>query len=1248
MHLLLAQKGEVSDGDEAVDLGQSPGDLVFISAADTEIAALSHARSKMGNAAPDLRLANMLALSHPMSIDLYAEKTLAASRFIVVRCLGGESYWPYGLEKLFETASDHNIPLVVLPGDDKVDPSLECFNTLEEADRLALWQFLNEGGEENARGFLAHVQALLGRGEKPAPASPLLKAGLWWPGIVNPSLENIRRHWQENAPVVAITFYRALVQSGNLAPIESLVEALKARGLNPLPVFVASLKEAISCATVETLFDDCKPCVVLNTTGFAVSSPGGTRKPTVLDAGGAVVLQVVLAGGSKAAWQASPQGLSARDLAMNVALPEVDGRVFSRAIAFKNAQVFDDACEANIVTHAPLADRVEHVAKLAASWARLRQTPPGEKRVALVLANYPNRDGRLGNGVGLDTPAGTVEVLNAMAAAGYDTGSFPADGDALITHLQEGPTNAATDGRVVRETLKLGHYKAFFARLPVQIQDEVTARWGMPEDDPFYLEDRKAFALSVARFGNVAVAIQPARGYNIDPKETYHSPDLVPPHGYFAFYAFLREKFDAHAIAHMGKHGNMEWLPGKALALSGNCYPEAVFGALPHLYPFIVNDPGEGTQAKRRSSAVIIDHLTPPLTRAETYGPLKQLEVLVDEYYEASGVDPRRLVFLKKQILDLIRDIGLDQDAGIGESDSDLSALEKLDAYLCDLKEMQIRDGLHVFGLSPRGRLKTDLATALVRVPRGTSEGQDQSLQRAIADDLGFAGFDPLDCDMGKPWQGAQPAVLADLCEDPWRSNGDSVERIEMLAAKLIEGTIECDRNWPETALVLEGVRTGVLPSIDACGPAEIEAFLTALEGRFVAPGPSGAPTRGRLDVLPTGRNFFSVDSRSLPTPAAWALGQKSADLLLVRHRQEHGEWPKRLGLSAWGTSNMRTGGDDIAQMLALIGAKPVWEHASGRVTGFEIIPLATLSRPRIDVTLRISGFFRDAFPAQIDLLDRAVRAIMALEEEDEDNPLAARFREQKAALEESGVAEDEAIQKAGYRIFGSKPGAYGAGLQALMDEGGWRDRSDLARAYLAWGGYAYGRNVEGAGEQGQFENQLKGLQGVVHNQDNREHDLLDSDDYYQFEGGMTAAVEQLSGQRPIVYHNDHSRPERPVIRTLEEEIGRVVRGRVTNPKWISGVMRHGYKGAFEIAATVDYLFAFSATTGAVRDHHFEAVYQAFVADDEVRAFMAAKNPAALREMCEKLLEAQDRDLWKQRSNSARFNLETLLKKEEN
>ena len=1266
MHLLLAQKGTIADGKEAIDLGQTPGDILFLSAADTELAAIAAAHGAR-DTQTRLRLVSLATLSHPMSVDTYIERTARHAKLIVIRALGGASYFRYVLEALLATAVANGIALVALPGDDRPDEGLIPFNRIDDADRQNLWAYLNEGGADNAGRFLAYADALVFGGEKPKPATLLEKAGLWWPGrgVVDigmwralAGLPPSGTHPQDGPapPTAAICFYRAYVQSGETRPVEMLIKALAAEGVRALPLFVSSLKDPLSIETVRAAFAEAKPGVVLNATSFAVSAPGAGYKPTVLDETASPVLQMIFSGSSRAAWEASGQGLTARDLGMNVSLPEVDGRVLSRAVSFKAAARYDERVETNIVSLDPAEDRIRFVAALAAGWARLRRAEPAGRRIALVMANYPNRDGRLGNGVGLDTPAGTLEVLRAMAAAGYPVSDLPADGDALIAHLMAGPTNAASDGREIRETLSIKHYKAFFASLPRSIQDEVTARWGEPEGDPFIAGN--VFALPLARFGDTLVGIQPARGYNIDPKDTYHSLDLVPPHGYLAFYAFLRKHYGAHAIVHMGKHGNLEWLPGKALALSEACYPEAVLGAIPHLYPFIVNDPGEGTQAKRRSAAVIIDHLTPPLTRAETYGPLKDLEALVDEYYDASGGDPRRIKLLSKQILDLVRDIGLDRDAGIARTDGEAAALQKLDAYLCDLKEMQIRDGLHVFGVSPEGRLLTDLTLALARVPRGLGEGGEASLQRAIAADafadaasssaLPEAGgfrFDPLDCVPSDPWTGPRPQILAEQSDAPWRSRGDTVERIELLAAKLVEGSLACPHGWSATRAVLDTIETTIRPAIAACGPAEIAALMKGLDGRFVEPGPSGAPTRGRPDVLPTGRNFYSVDSRAVPTPAAWELGRKSAELLVARYAQDHGEWPTSFGITAWGTSNMRTGGDDIAQAMALIGVKPVWDMASRRVTGFEIIPPAMLRHPRVDVTLRISGFFRDAFPEQIALFDRAVRAVGALDEEDADNPIAARMRAETAALAARGASKDEARRQAGFRIFGAKTGGYGAGLQTMVDEGLWTGRGDLAEAWLAWGAHAYDGTSDGVPMRERLEARMKSLDAVVQNQDNREHDLLDSDEYYQFEGGMAAAAEHLSGKQPALYHNDLSRPEKPVVRTLEDEVGRVVRARVVNPKWIDGVMRHGYKGAFEIAATVDFMFAFAATTGAVKDHHFEAAYQAYILDERVRGFLAEANPAALAELAARFAEAIDRGLWTPRSNSARFELDMLGKR---
>ncbi|MCH9675816.1 MAG: cobaltochelatase subunit CobN [Gammaproteobacteria bacterium] len=1241
MHLLQAKSGAISDGSEAIDLGQSAGDIVFLSAADTELASLVAARDTFGDDYPRLRLANFMQLSHPLSVDLYVEDILAHAKLIVVRLLGGKAYWSYGVEQAVLAAQQASIPIALLPGDDQPDSELASLSSVSPEAYHRLWQYCVHGGDENARSFLGFAASLIGHARAWQEPRPLVRAGIYWPSVVQPRVEDLAPHWRSDWPVVAIIFYRALVQANNLGPINALIDELTEHGVNPLPIFCSSLKDGVSAELIAQLLAVTQTHLVLNTTGFAVSNPVGAHVPSPFAQANCPVVQVVLAGSPVTQWRDEMHGLSARDIAMNIALPEVDGRIISRAISFKAQAERDENTQCAVVRYAIEPSRVRFVSELAARWSALRNTPPSERRVAIILANYPNRDGRLGNGVGLDTPAGTVNVLRALAQAGYSLAQIPQDGAALIERLQRGPTNAATDGRVIENTIARATYDEWFTTLPSDVQSAVSTRWGDPASDPFYLPDRQAFAVSAFRLGSVVVGLQPARGYNIDPTATYHSPDLVPPHGYFAFYLWLRESIGVHAIVHMGKHGNAEWLPGKAVALSDQCYPELALGPLPHLYPFIVNDPGEGTQAKRRTQAVIVDHLTPPLTRAESYGPLAQLERLVDEYYEASGVDPRRMSVLRTEILALAQDEGLAEDCGIGRTDAPDDALGKLDNFLCELKELQIRDGLHVFGESPQDRLLTDLIVALVRLPRG-ERPQDASLLRALAKDLALLeDFDPLDCTLGDAWSGSHPDAL-DNIDAPWRTIGDTVERLETFASALVCGQARPDRQWERVKAVLQEISEQIRPAVEQCGPAEIRGLLDGLNGDFVQPGPSGAPTRGRPDVLPTGRNFFSVDSRVVPTPAAWQLGWHSAALLLERYRQDNGEWPREIALSAWGTSNMRTGGDDIAQALALLGVKPTWEVSSRRVTGFEILPLSVLDRPRVDVTLRVSGFFRDAFPAQIDLFDSAVSAIAAEDEPAALNPIAAKAKADQAWLQDEGVDAPEAWRRATYRVFGSKPGAYGAGLQALIDERGWDDVGDLARAYVSWGGYAYGAGTNGNPEHQLFEHRLRTVQAVVHNQDNREHDLLDSDDYYQFEGGMTAAIRTLSGRAPTVYHNDHSRPESPKIRHLDEEIARVVRARVVNPKWIAGAMRHGYKGAFEMAATVDYLFAFSATTDAVANHHFDAVYAAYIESDDVREFLSEVNPVALKEIATRFLEAEDRGLWQPRSNSARLRLETL------
>ncbi|QKE63766.1 cobaltochelatase subunit CobN [Aquipseudomonas campi] len=1238
MHLLRTQPGSQLPADSIADLQQTPAELVILCTGDSHLSLLAEVARSLPEDFPSLRLASPAQLGNHASVDFYVEQVLQHAKVILTSVHGGVSYWRYGIERLVELAG-RGARLILVPGDDSPDPELSALGNVPSDDSQRLWQYLRQGGVDNAQQFFHCLASLYLQRDYPwQEPRALPRVALYHPQQAAASLDRWRADWQPGWPVAALLFYRTHVQAANTAFVDTFCARLQAQGLNPLPIAVASLKEAACLAQVEDWLDAAEASVILNTTGFAMSNPEAPElRPFRRDI---PVLQAICALANQEQWQASAQGLGSRDLAMHIALPELDGRLITQPISFKGLAWRSERSQSDVVCYHAHLPGMDFVAELARNWCELARRPNADKRIALVLANYPTRDGRIGNGVGLDTPAAALNILTALKQQGYPVADLPDSGTALIHQLLGGVTNDLDnlDLRPCAQSLALDDYRRCFAALPEANQQAVRERWGEPQQDPMFRSGR--LMIAGRRFGLTFVGIQPARGYQLDAAAVYHDPDLVPPHGYLAFYFWLRHSFAANALIHVGKHGNLEWLPGKSVGLSEQCWPSALLGPLPNIYPFIVNDPGEGAQAKRRTQAVIIDHLMPPLTRAESYGPLRDLERLADEYYEASQLDLRRAIELRGEILQKVREASLDRELGLQLNDDPDSWLPQLDAYLCNLKESQIRDGLHVFGESPAGQLRRDTLLALLRIPRGDGQGGNASLLRALAQDLRLA-FDPLDCQMAEPWSGPRPAVLAELSSDPWRSLGDSRERLELLALQLI-GNPDFPAIGPASALILIELRQRIAPLLDACGPAEIAGLLAALDGRFVPAGPSGAPSRGRLDVLPTGRNFFSMDVRNLPTPTAWRIGVQSAERLLERHLQDEGDHLRQLGLSVWGTATMRTGGDDIAQALALLGVRPVWQAGSQRVERFEVLPLEQLGRPRVDVTLRVSGFFRDAFSNLIRLFDDAVQAVVDLDEPEEMNPLSARVWRESLALQDSGLDQHQARKQAGWRVFGSKPGAYGAGVQNAIDERLWQTRADLAEVYLNWGGYAYGQGAEGTPARAQFAERLVQLQAVLHNQDNREHDILDSNDYYQFQGGMLAAVETLRGAKVASYHGDNSQPETPRIRSLKQELARVVRARAANPKWIEGMKRHGYKGAFELAATIDYLFAFDATSELVDDHQYALLTNAYLLDRDTRDFIQQHNPGALQDILERLLEAQQRGLW-QNPGEYRAALENLL-----
>ncbi len=1229
--------GQGNQSDNIVFVEQQPAPIVIITAADTDIQTFAtvsdrltsqvegKSKSQIVECLPEIRVVNLLQLQQQIVIDTYAEEVLSKAKVIILRLIGGQSYWSYGLEVVKAVAAETGARLFVLPGDERPDPTLTSHSTVSMRSLNQVWQYFIEAGVANYENLLKFISTefLDFRLQYQLPRSV-------------PRVGRFGEYGRNyNGRDVGIIFYRSHYLAGNTKAIACLCEALSARNLNPFPIYISSLKEPDVQAELMDYYQGID--LILNTTSFSLASlETDSPKVDLWQNLNVPVFQVIFSGSGRETWESSNQGLTPRDIAMNVALPEVDGRIITRAVSFKAGQSQNSALQTEIVVYEPELTRIDFVADLSQKWIDLKSTPIPERKIALILANYPNRDGRLANGVGLDTPASCVEILKALKDRGYTTGKIPETSADLIKLLTTGVTNDPEPytSRTINQLLSVLDYQTHFQTLPAPVKSGIQARWGE--------EIEQEFTISGVQFGNIFVGIQPPRGYDRDPTLNYHAPDLEPTHDYVAFYYWIRKNFQA--IAHVGKHGNLEWLPGKSIALSENCYPEAVFGAMPHLYPFIVNDPGEGSQAKRRSQAVIIDHLTPPMTRAELYGGLQKLECLIDEYYEAETLDPSRLGTIKERLLEVIKQEHLHQELGISSDrieDSLNSILTTADGYLCELKEAQIRDGLHIFGQCPQGSQLRDLIIAIARNPTPNRMG----LTRAIADDWNL-DFDPLTANLGEMLDVSQKYPKLQNC----RIIGDVVEAIEDYASELVDKILSAalliDEIENKIKQELNWISDRLLPSLQNT-TQEITNFLRGLNGEYIASGASGAPTRGRPEVLPTGRNFYSVDIRAIPTETAWDIGRKAADRVIEAYTQEHGEYPKTIGLSIWGTSTMRTGGDDLAEALALIGVQPVWDGVSRRVVDFEILPLSLLDRPRVDVTLRISGFFRDAFPNLIELFDRAVNAVASLDESAQDNPLAAKVQQEIIEWQREGLTIEDSRERSLYRIFGSKPSAYGAGLQGLIESQNWETEADLARAYINWSAYAYTRQSAGKSAPEAFKQRLENTQIVLQNQDNREHDLLDSDDYYQFQGGMTSAIKSLTGTNPDIYFGDNSQSEQPKVRKLSAEIARVYRSRVVNPKWIAGVMRHGYKGAFEMAATVDFLFAYDATTNCVEDFMYAGIADNYLFNPEVQTFMQKSNPWALRDIGERLLEANQRGLWQDASSQIIEKLKGLVNETE-
>jgi cobaltochelatase CobN len=1117
----------------------------------------------------------------------------------VVRILGGYRAWQDGIDAV----TSSGVPAVLVSGEQAADAELTDRSTVPAGIAVQTHLYLAHGGVDNLRqlhAFLSDTVLMTGYGFGPPVPSPT------WGVSDRPAIDT-------DGPTIAVLYYRAQQLAGNTGYVEALCRAIENAGGRALPVYCASLRTA-EPEMLELLgAADALVVTVLAAGGAipATATAGGNDDSwnvAHLAALDIPILQGLCLTSPRAAWAANADGLTPLDAASQVAVPEFDGRIITVPFSFKE---IDDE---GLISYVPDTERCARVAGIAMRHARLRRIAPADKRVALVFSAYPTKHARIGNAVGLDTPASAIALLEAMRERGYRLGEIPGldarDGDALVHALIERGgqdpdwlTAGQLEGNPVR--VPGTEYREWFETLPTELKDRVLQHWGQPPGRLFVDRSRDPdgeIVVAAIQSGNVVLMVQPPRGFGDNPVAIYHDPDLPPSHHYLAAYRWLNAGFGADAIVHLGKHGNLEWLPGKTLGMSAACASDAALGDLPLIYPFLVNDPGEGTQAKRRAHAVLVDHLIPPMARAETYGDIARLEQLLDEHANIAALDPAKLPAIRQQIWTLLSAAKMDHDLGLTERPADEQFDElvlHVDGWLCEIKDVQIRDGLHILGAAPQGDHQLDLVLAILRA-RQLWAG-DQSLP-GLREALGLAE------------DATSDRAAVDAAEADARALVTALQKADWDPA-----AVDALTDDPQVAGVLRFAATEVVPRL-AGTAAEIDQVLAALDGRFIEAGPSGSPLRGLVNVLPTGRNFYSVDPRAVPSRLAAETGAALADSLLTRYRDEFGEWPQSVGLSVWGTSAMRTAGDDIAEVLALLGIRPQWDDASRRVTGLEPIPLAELGRPRIDVTIRISGFFRDAFPHVVTMLDDAVRLAAGLDEPAEDNYVRAHAQ--------ADLAEHADERRSTTRIFGSKPGTYGAGLLQLIDSRAWRSDADLAEVYTAWGGFAYGRGLDGAPASDDMQRQYRRIAVAAKNTDTREHDIADSDDYFQYHGGMVATVRALTGRDPAAYIGDNTRPDAVRTRSLSEETSRVFRARVTNPRWMAAMRRHGYKGAFEMAATVDYLFGYDATAGVVADWMYERLTEQYVFDDVNRKFMAQSNPWALHGMAERLLEAVSRGMW--------------------
>ncbi|MFP4530940.1 MAG: cobaltochelatase subunit CobN, partial [Halodesulfurarchaeum sp.] len=1149
-------------------------------ATDQPVSAIRAAAERLSGI--DLVVRSGADLAEPAAVSQFTER-LAAQDVVVFWLHGSESRLP-DFESVRETVAAAGVPVVVVRSG-TADGTAD--STVEPAIQRRVAAYVDRGGVLNLANLARYLADEFGEGswEADEPVS-LPSTGVYHPDYPGATVEELRETFDPDRPTVGIWFYETHWTFENTRYVDALVEALESEGVDAFPVFTnpsadgPSERDAEwvarnwfggeSGARVDAVLTTFMYSLTMDERGRSAAEPSDPTATGFLESLDVPVVQAMVSMRPRAAYRADDAGLPPFELALSVALPELDGVVISHPVSGKERVTDDPEAQADgtaPLSHLPIDGRVDHAARLVANWARLGRRSPAEKRIAVVLHNYPPSDDGIGTAFGLDSPASLDALLDSLESVGYRIEDRPADGQAIVERLvrqlgRDARWTGSKRGRSGVATVEPATYRDWFAGLDPGLQTALAKEWGDPPSAPIEIPG--------VSLGDVVVTVQPPRGFEADPEKVYHDSALQPPHEYVAAYGWLTREFEADAVVHLGTHGSLEWLPGKTVGLDGASAADALIDDVPNVYPYIINNPGEGTQATRRSYATIVDHLTPPMRAAGVHEDLADLEDLVREYRDRrrDGAGAGDLSGLAAQIREQVTEQDLAPDLGIEDPDAvEMPELAReLHGYLTDVKATQIRLGLHTLGDPPTGERLVEYLVALTRFENPGAP----SLRESVAGAMGIPP-EPM-IEEPETYDSALELHYATAAE---RVYEESVNLVAALAARNFEvdqrdietlirdlPVLGTDRD-PEVVADLESVlgyiAADLVPRIEAAR-TELSNTVAALEGSYVPPGKSGAPTRGGADLLPTGRNFFTLDPRRVPSKAAWRVGQSIADGVLERHLESEGSYPEEVGVVAWGTPTVRTRGETIAQILALLGVKPVWTDA-GRIESVEPIPLAELGRPRIDVTTRISGLFRDAFPSVAGLVQEAVETVAALEEPPAHNFVRKHHLEERDGGESAGGSSLR-------RVFTTRPGGYGSGTNKAITTGEWAEESDLADVFVTWGGYAVDESGAVQEAHDALETRLEGIEATVKLEDTDEQDEFDSSDWYAFHGGFKRAVADRSGSEPASYVGDASDPDRPRIYTNEEKLRQTMRSRVLNPDWIDSMEDHDYKGAGDLANT--------------------------------------------------------------------------------